>query len=421
METIMSIIQRVFDVTDWTIDAANAWTSSNTSETCYTDIGIYINDIIAYIKLKQANNYDNPGAVIYIEPGDYRLKTTALIDVSYLTIRGSNHGFFSTSIKNNTSTTGWKELWPGGSHVLPDDNFTSGVLFKVERTGSNRLNSVTFQNFCIDGKSFGSNENSYTNGLTGINFASDNDSFRIDGMGFVYLEQAILGNAVDALSITNNMIGECGGCISLTGSGQATQITNNLMGAGYNKPTVYLDGHNGCLIQGNNIFPRGASSITLDGCSDCSITSNRLHSFYPGMIQLLNSCNDNLISGNHFLRETELWIPMIAYNNGLDDWFGLVHINGDHNFVSANIFHYNATPISATTPTIILNKSGQGNNFSSNNFNISASTWNAVVLDSSTTKTSVAFCGGASNFVSYAASSEYAFVAQPPMGTFETW
>ena len=60
------------------------------------DIGAVINSIIADIKRRQAHRDidegGKPGAVIYIPPGDYHLKTQVLINVSYLKIMGAGHG-----------------------------------------------------------------------------------------------------------------------------------------------------------------------------------------------------------------------------------------------------------------------------------------------------------------------------------------
>lgn len=86
----------------------------------YEDIGAVINSIIADIKSRQPaadlNDGGKPGAVIYIPPGDYRLVTQVVIDVSYLKIVGSGHGFTSSSIRFNTpeaELAHWHERWPG--------------------------------------------------------------------------------------------------------------------------------------------------------------------------------------------------------------------------------------------------------------------------------------------------------------------
>ncbi|MGO6755443.1 right-handed parallel beta-helix repeat-containing protein, partial [Rhizobium ruizarguesonis] len=77
----------------------------------------------------------------------------------------------------------------------------------VKRTGNPRISSVEFADFCIDGLHFmddgsGQNdaENSYRNGKTGIYVGSANDSFRITGMGLIYLEHGVTVYDADALA-----------------------------------------------------------------------------------------------------------------------------------------------------------------------------------------------------------------------------
>lgn len=367
-----------YDVTQWHVGNP------------YEDIGEVINSILADIKSRQTetdiNDGGKPGAAIYIPPGDYHLKTQVLIDISYLKVMGSGHGFVSSSIRFNTPADEWANLhdiWPGGSRILvdlcpqPGDEEHAGAAFYVKRSGAPRISSVAFENFCIDGLHFvddglGNNdpENSYTNGKTGIYIASAQDAFRITGMGFIYLEHGLTAYNSDAMAIHNNFIAECGNCIELRGAGQASKITDNLIGAGYKGYSIYAENFGGLLISTNNIFPRGASSVHLSGVVRSSITSNRFHSFYPGMLVLENNCAENLISANHFLRDREPWPPMQAYDNGLDDAYGLLHINGSNNSVIAN--HISETidvqylkPL-GIKPVIIRLVSGKGNYIANN-------------------------------------------------------
>ncbi|MES0475558.1 NosD domain-containing protein [Citrobacter braakii] len=356
----------------------------------YDDIGEVINSIIADIKSRQTNADMNeggkPGAVIYIPPGDYHLLTQIVIDISYLKIMGSGHGFTSSSIRFNTPESdwpNWHEIWPGGSRILvdrlPEDGAaeSAGAAFYIARSGDPRISSVEFADFCIDGLHFvddgtGSNdpENSYLNGKTGIYIASAQDSFRINGMGMVYLEHGVTIYNADALAIHNNFIAECGNCIELRESGQASKITDNLIGAGYRGYSVYAENFGGLLITANNIFPRGKSSVHLSNVVRSSISSNRFHSFYPGMLIMENGCTENLVSSNHLFREREPWGPMQAYDNGLDDLYGLLYISGDNNSIIAN--HISETidkqyimPTGAS-PVIIRVVSGKGNTVSNN-------------------------------------------------------
>lgn len=374
------------------------WPEGNPHE----DIGAVINDIIADIKRRQAvadlNDGGKPGAVIYIPPGDFRLQTQVVIDISFLRIVGSGHGFTSSSIRFNTpkrELEQWHEVWPGGSRVLvdlaePAGDGAAGAAFLVQRAGSPRISSVEFADFCIDGLHFsdasnGDAENSYRNGKTGIHVASANDSFRVTGMGLVYLEHGLVSHHADASTIDNNFIAECGSCIELRGMGQASKISNNLIGAGYDGHSIYAENFGGLLISGNNVFPRGRSSIELSGVVRSSVTGNRLHAFYPGMLIFSGKCSENLVASNHFLRDHEPWAPMTRYDNGLDDQFGLLHLNGDNNSVIAN--HISASIDTrfveprGERPVIIRIVSGTGNYVANNH--IVATTERAPAGDAS--------------------------------------
>ncbi len=367
-----------YDVTEWGIGNP------------YEDIGEVINSIIEDIKGRQTDSDyregGKPGAAIFIPSGDYQLRTQVVIDISYLKIMGTGHGFVSSSIRYNLPKNEWKDLhevWPGGSRILVDldvkegDDEAKGAAFYVKRDGNPRISSVEFENFCIDGLHFtedGSGidnvENTYVNGKTGIYVASAQDSFRITGMGFIYLEHGVTAYHSDALSIHDNFIAECGNCIELRGWGQASKITDNLMGAGYKGYSIYAQNFGGLLINANNIFPRGTSSITFDNVAKSTVTGNRFHAFYPGMLVLEGECSENMISSNHFLRDNEPWTPLIGVDNGLDDQYGILRISGSNNSIIAN--HISETVSLSTIkpadkkPVIIHLVSGSGNYIASN-------------------------------------------------------
>ncbi|QTO38078.1 hypothetical protein J7D54_02930 [Tessaracoccus sp. MC1865] len=320
------------------------------------DIGEVINSILADVKARQSGAADfggKPGAVIYIPPGDYRLRTQVVIDVSFLRVEGSGHGFSSSSIRFNVPSAEWPnlhELWPGGSRVINDIDVepgaeqSRGAAFYVARSGSPRISSVEFVGFCIDGLHFtgegpdGQQENSYVNGKTGIYVEDANDSFRVTGMGLVYLEHGLTICRADALSVHDNFVAECGNGIELCGWGQASKITDNLVGAGPQGHSIYAENHGGLLVATNNVFPRGASSVHFQGVTRSSLTGNRLHSFYPGMVRLLGDSSENLVAANHLLRDHEPWTPFLDVDNGLEDTYGLVRIEGSGNTVTGNHF-----------------------------------------------------------------------------------
>jgi hypothetical protein len=366
-----------YDVTKWTVGDP------------FEDVGEVINSIITDVKERQSvadvNEGGKPGAVIYLPPGDYRLRTQVVIDVSFLRIEGSGHGFTSSSIRFNVPEEEWPdlhELWPGGSRVLVDipldgdEDEARGAAFYVGRDGSPRISSVEFSNFCIDGLHFvpdGSEahpENTYVNGKTGIYVASANDSFRVNGMGLVYLEHGLTIHHADALSVHDNFVAECGSCIELRGWGQASKITDNLVGAGFKGHSIFAENHGGLLVTANNVFPRGASSIRLEGVTRSSVTNNRLHSFYPGMVVLEGSCSEVLVSSNHLLRDHEPWTPFLGVDNGVDDQFGLLHVNGSNNSVIGNHFSevvdsQNLRPV-GERPVVVRIAAGSGNYVATN-------------------------------------------------------
>ena len=386
----------IYDVTDWKthgkpIDARD-------------DIGAVINSIINDIKQRQSTQESKPGAVIYIPPGDYSLKSRVVVDISYLTIRGSGHGFASLSIRFNTEdTSAWHELHPGGSHIRVENTDGESEAFLVSREGAPRLSGVIFENFCLDGTGFDGDQNSYENGKTGIRFATDNDACRVRDMGMVYLEHALINSGADALDVSGNFLTECGNCIELVGAGQATMVNNNHLGAGPKGYSLLAENHNGLLITGNNIFPRGIDSVHLRGCFRSNVSSNRLHSFYAGMVTLSGTSKENLISSNMFERQVEGFPPFIDVDNGLDDDFGVVQINGDGNTVSSNhvtlIIPPERLKPSGTVPVIFRVASGDRNQIG-NNHVISNLDVHTVRLDAGTTNSHVFDSGSEEQFVS---------------------
>ena len=367
-----------YDVTKWEIGNP------------YEDIGVVINSIIADIKERQcqkdANDGGKPGAVIYIPSGDYHLKTQIVIDISYLKILGTGHGFTSSSIRFNTSEkelANWHEIWPGGSRILVDftrkdgEGEEAGAAFLVKRDGNPRISSVEFENFCIDGVHFVDDgfgkadaENTYVNGKTGVYIANAQDSFKFTRMGLIYLEHGLTIYHADALSIHDNFIAECGNCIELRGAGQASKITDNLIGAGYNGYSIYAENYGGLLVAANNVFPRGTSSVHFEGITRSNVSANRFHSFYPGMLVFKKNCIENLVSSNHFFRDHEPWPPMVGLDNGLDDAYGLLYIEGNLNSIIANhisesIAEQYLVP-RGVKPVIIRIASGKGNYVANN-------------------------------------------------------
>lgn len=389
----------VYDVTTW----------PGATVSPYVDLGAVINQIIADIKVNQTTQTTRPGAVIYIPPGHYDLKTRAVIDVSFLEIKGSGHGFLSEAIRDESSTGSWVETQPGASHVRVLNTDGNKEAFLVQRAGNpttvGRLNSVVFRDFCIDGVT---DSKPYVPGnqKIGISVQSDNDSFRVEGMGFVYLEHALIVRGADAPSITNNFMAEVGSCIELTGASQVAKITNNFLISAWAGYSVFAENAEGISINGNTVL--WACNITLNNSNRCSITGNKLLSNFPSMIALLGSSSENLISSNHFRR-----VSGDGTSTRFDDLFGLVHIEGNYNAVSANIFSFNVpsgsiTPAGAN-PTIVLVKSGNNNYLASNL--ISGNIPVKIVLDATTTATKLLYTAQSGQVSAF--TTNYSLVATP--------
>ncbi|MBE6474795.1 MAG: fructotransferase [Actinomyces succiniciruminis] len=397
----------VYDVTNWK--------PRGKPLNVYDDIGAVINAMIEDIKTRQKDQAAKPGAVIYIPPGDYSLKTRVVIDVSNLTIRGSGHGFSSLSIRYNTDdTSSWHEVNPGSSHIKVENSDGQGEAFLVSRDGSPRIGAVILENFCLDGVSFDGNENSYVNGKTGILIESDNDACRIRDMGMVYLEHAVVVRGADALDVSGNFLTECGNGVELLGAGQATKVCDNHIGAGPYGYSLLAENHNGLLISGNNIFPRGIDSVHLRDCYRTNISANRMHSFYAGMVTLEGTCKENLISSNMFERQVEGFAPFVGVDNGLGDDSGVVQVNGDGNTITSNhvtlIIPPDQVQPAGATPAIFRIVRGDQNLVGANHV-ISNLAVHTVYLDADTTNSHVFDSGSEDQF--HSDSESYGFRATP--------
>lgn len=249
----------------------------------------------------------------------------------------------------------------------------------------------------MDGLNFDGDGNSYVNNKTGIYVEGDCDAFVFRGMGFVYLERAVVMEGADATTVDGNFIGECGSCVELLLASQSCKVTNNLIGAGYNGKSIAATAADGLLIAANNVFPRGGSSVELTNCARCSVTANRFAGFYPGMIRLVGT-NETLVAANLIRRQNETYPPFQAYTNGLPETFGIVHVQGDNNKISNNHFPVDPQGYSADDgPIIVINgEAGTSNWISDNSFVLAAIPdlqFVAVRLGPAVTQTKVIYSG----------------------------
>lgn len=371
----------------------------------HDDIGQVINEIVADIHARQAGQTTRPGAVVYLPPGHYTLRTTAVVDVGFLTIKGSGHGFLSEAIRDDVDHSAWVETLPGSSRVQIANDGQVGFL--VDRAGdpatNGRLNSVVFQDFCLDGVS---SSKPYTgangNGKTGIRFEYDNDAVRVEGMGFVYLEEALTVRNADAYVVTNNFVGECGHGIRMIGGSIAGRITNNTVVTPWGGNSIFVENAENCVINGNSLL--WGARIQCKNVHRAVITGNKLVSNFSGMIVHETACHEHLVSGNHFRR---------IFGDGgparHDDLYGMVHLNGDDNAVSANLFSFDVPAAqivpSGATPTVVLVRSGARNFLSGNQ--VAATVPVRHVVDASATTTKVLWSGASGQLQDLSSSTSF--------------
>ena len=112
----------------------------------------------------------------------------------------------------------------------------------------------------------------------------------------------------------------------------------------------------------------------------------------PGMVRLVDGCKENLVTANHLRRGVEGFPPFLGVSNGLDDFYGVLHVRGDNNLISNNLFAFDVPPDrlnpSGAQPTMILVAGGDHNVIALNHVvkNVPAQ---HVVLDASTTRSKV--------------------------------
>jgi inulin fructotransferase (DFA-I-forming) len=388
---------------------------SPSSTSPYTDIGTVINEIMAEIHSTQSSQTTRPGAVIYIPPGHYDLLTRAVIDRSFIQIKGSGHGFMSNAIRDDEgqNTSGWFEIEPGGSHIRVKNTDGNSEAFIVQRSGAptavGRINGVEFRDFCLDGVT-GSRPYLPGSGKIGISFASDSDSARIEGMGFVYLSRAIRLTGADASYVINNFIGECGMGIEYLGGAIVPRVQDNTIVCPWAGYSIYIENCQGALVTGNLMLWHG--SVKLVNCSRSSVTANRFTSAWPGQIELDSNCSQILISGNHLHREGLYGLDSPGSH---DDLFGMIHLRGNGHTVTANHlgFDIGSTAVnpSGAQPTFILVANGSDDVIANNH--IMTTTAGKVVLDGSVVNLKLIYTTfGAGQLTAYSGAS-YAVVHLP--------
>ena len=311
------------------------------------------------------------GGTIYIPTGTYYLKSSIIIDRSYIAIVSDNSGLRS-GIDSETPTS---QAGGGGAQLLANSGVTA---VNIKSPSADRLSGITLSGFQIKGTS---------NNSIGIKAETDNDGIKIKDMVINNIGTAIELRGADAPSIQNNWIAETANCIKLSGSSQQAEIKNNSLGAQPHGVTLDLENADRFNITANNIYPDGASAMRLYNPTHGVIASNTISSYYNGIIELLpNSSgvygNSNIISGN--VISVESWHENPS---GQDSAWGIVHIEGYANRIDGNSIIANTAPENYTG---ILIMRGDNNRLNANSIGIAAPSSNAkIVVNGSANHTKV--------------------------------
>lgn len=273
------------------------------------------------------------GGTIFIPNGNYFLKSTIIIDRSYVHIMGLNNGLRSGIDPEDGKT----QSGGGGAKIVVTEPITA---FKLQNPhNGNRLSGITFSGFDLRGD---------TNDGVGIDGISNTDRVIIDNMTINNVGIGVRLNAADAPKITNSWIAETQSSILLTGASQQAEIKNNSLGAQPLGATILLENPDRYNITGNNIYPDGATCIRIINPVHGAIIGNTISSYYNGVIEFLPTVNGivgngNVISGN--VISVEDWH---SNPDGKDNKWGVVHIEAHSNVISNNVLIGNNSPENST-------------------------------------------------------------------------
>lgn len=271
---------------------------------------------------------------------------------------------------------------------------TNQVGFLVNRAtdpGTNgRLNSIVFQDFCIDGVS-SSKPYLPGNGKTGIKVQYDTDSLRVEGMGFVYLANALVVRNADAFNITNNFIAECGSAIQMNDGSIVGKVTNNYLISAWAGNSLFIENNENCVISGNSLLWGGTDAVQE--------RAPRRHHRQQVRQQLLGDdrARDPVPRAAHLRKPLP---PHLRRRRARPQRRSLRHGPAQRQRQLGHVEHVlvqracGQRRAAGATPTVVLVKGGNGNYLATNKLvsNIPV----RHVLDSSTTATKVLWSGTSS-------------------------
>lgn len=300
------------------------------------------------------------GGTIYIPSGTYYVKSSVIIDRSYVSIVGDNPGLRSGIDAGDSKS----QAGGGGAQI----SLSSGVTgFKI-RGDKTRLSGITFKGFQIKGQG--------NNGF-GVKAETDTDGVTIADMVINNVGMGVELKGADAASIHDNWIAETQSCVKLSGSSQQANISNNSMGGQPKGVTLDLENPDRYTISGNNFYPDGSAVMNLYNPVHGTITGNTISSYYNGIINMLPNShgtygNSNVLSNNVISVEDWKKNPL-----GRDSKWGIMHIEGYQNRIDGNSIIANNAPVNYSG---ILIMKGDNNRLDGNSVGLGGPSSHAKII-----------------------------------------
>ena len=322
------------------------------------------------------------GGEIVVPAGKFQIFTPIIIDRSFVTIRGVNHGLRSViDSRDEDGDIG------GGSNLRLAPSCEQGIatVKRKDEDGENdRYSGLLICDLLISGLG-------KTKGQTGISIPHPTDGTRIDNITCQGLGIAVELNGADAARVSNNWLAECGTSLTMVG-GKANLVVNNHAGANPQGITMYFKKQRWMNVAGNNIFPNGRHAIYFENCANCVVSANMVKTYYTGAIvvddsdcisitgnQILGTPNPEETFNEEFLSRKipEEAIHPKASLKGAD--YGLVHIAGNDNFLSGNMIALEGSDAAGFVAVNV--EAGEHNRLDSLHIAMPASSRRKIVVD----------------------------------------
>jgi len=262
-------------------------------------------------------NMPPEGGTIVVPEGEFRINSPIIVDKSFVTIRGNNHGQRSNVDPGVAGTT----APAGGSKILVGPGVNAGILVPDEEP---RISGLLFRDLAIQGLDPGTNQ--------GIIINRSNDGVRIENVNCINLDKGIFLAEADAARISGCWLAECRAPLHIDG-GRQIIVSNNHLGGQPGGVTAGFDNLDHLQFTGNTIFPDGRVGLFLGNCHQCNIASNTISGKFTGLIDIRGNMNTLTNNGIFAERRDGEWPADPAGRDGL---WGLIRIEGNDNMVSSN-------------------------------------------------------------------------------------